>query len=40
MNDESNGERDIGMMKAAEKETLEEQYLNRTSFQTITFTEV
>jgi hypothetical protein len=37
MNDESSGERDIGVMKAAEKETLEEKYLNRTAFQTITF---
>ena len=32
--------RDIGVMKAAEKETLEEKYLNRTAFQTITFSEV
>jgi hypothetical protein len=37
MGDESIGERYIGVMKAAEKETLEEKYLNRTTFQTITF---
>jgi hypothetical protein len=40
MSDESSGERDIGVMKAAEKEILEEKYLNRTAFQTITFSEV
>ena len=31
MSDESSGERDIGVMKAAEKETLEEKYLIRTA---------
>jgi hypothetical protein len=40
MSDESSGERDIGVTKAAEKEILEEKYLNRTAFQTITFSEV
>jgi hypothetical protein len=37
MGDETSGERDIGVMKAAEKEILEEKYLNRTAFQTIIF---
>jgi hypothetical protein len=37
MGDENSGERDIRVMKAAD---LEEKYLNRTAFQTITFSEV
>jgi hypothetical protein len=40
MSDESSGERDIGVMKATENEILEEKYLNRIPFQTITSSEV
>jgi hypothetical protein len=35
MRDESSVEKDIGVIKAAVKEILEEKYLNRTAFETI-----
>jgi hypothetical protein len=35
MGDEISGERDIDVIKVAEKEILEEKYLNRTAFETI-----
>jgi hypothetical protein len=35
MRDEISGERNIGVIKAAEKEILEKEYLNRTAFETI-----